>query len=115
MVTISISTKANRAITTASILFLKCSSALVPSDPMDDKLTPADPSDLANSIAFALWFNRRKRFHEGDKLMADITADHIIRYLDDCGYFVMKRPPIGGSAPRNPPSGWPHTKPEDRK
>lgn len=64
---------------------------------MDDKYTPADPSDLADSIAFALQFNRRKRFHEGDKLMADITADHIVRHLDNSGFVVMKKPPaLGG-------------------
>jgi hypothetical protein len=60
---------------------------------MDDKLTPADPSDFAGSIAFALRFNRRKRFHEGDKLMADITADHIVRHLDNSGFVIMKKPP----------------------
>jgi hypothetical protein len=64
---------------------------------MDDKLTPADPSDLAQAIAFALRFNRRKRYHEGDKLMADLTADHIVRHLDLAGYVVMKKPrALGG-------------------
>jgi hypothetical protein len=53
---------------------------------MDDKLKPADPSDVAGSIAFALRFNRRKRFHEGDKLMAD-----------NSGFVIMKKPPaLGG-------------------
>ncbi|HEY3620924.1 MAG TPA: hypothetical protein VGL12_00720 [Roseiarcus sp.] len=68
---------------------------------MDDKLTPADPSDLAQAIAFALRFNRRKRYHEGDKLMADLTADHIVRYLDNAGYVVIKKPPApgGGDSP----------------
>jgi hypothetical protein len=72
---------------------------------MDDKLKPADPSDVAGSIAFALRFNRRKRFHEGDKkrfhegdkLMADITADHIVRHLDNSGFVIMKKPPAGGA------------------
>jgi hypothetical protein len=62
--------------------FMKCSKAYVSSEAMDDKLTPADPSDVAGSIAFALRFNGRKRFHEGDKLMAYITADHIVQ--PDC-------------------------------
>jgi hypothetical protein len=47
-----------------------CSPALVSSATMDDKLTPADPSDLAQAIAFALRFDRRKRYNEGDQLMA---------------------------------------------
>ena len=72
------------------------SDAVVSSVTMNDKLTPADLSDVAGSIAFALRFNRRKRFHEGDKLMADITADHIIRHLDNSGYVIMKKPPAPG-------------------
>jgi hypothetical protein len=45
----------------------------------DDRLTPADPQDFADSIAFALEFKGSKRFHEGDKLMAELTANHIVR------------------------------------
>jgi len=41
---------------------------------MDDKLTPADPSDLAQSISFSLRFNGRKRFHQGDEFMADMGS-----------------------------------------
>ena len=64
---------------------------------MDDKAQTADPADVADSIAFALRFNRRKRFHEGNKLMADITPDHIIRHLDNSGFVIMKKPPaLGG-------------------
>jgi hypothetical protein len=51
----------------------------------DDKLTPADPSDLAQSISFALRFDGRKRFHRGDEFMANLTADHIVRYLERGG------------------------------
>lgn len=67
----------------------------------DDKLTPVDLSDLAHSVAFALRFNGRKRFHQGDEFMANLTADHIVRYLDRCGYVVMKKPPAlgGGDSP----------------
>jgi hypothetical protein len=47
-----------RALATGSNSFLKCSRPLVSSATMDDKLTPADPSDLANAIAFAFRFNK---------------------------------------------------------
>jgi hypothetical protein len=83
--------------------------------PDDEKLTPADPDDLAASIAFALKFEGRKRWHDADALMADIVAKRLIRYLERARYIVMKRPPIGVSAPQNPPPSWPHTKPEDLK
>jgi hypothetical protein len=38
--------------------------------PDDDKLTPADPQDLADSIAFALRFSGRKRVHDADAFMS---------------------------------------------
>jgi hypothetical protein len=81
----------------------------------DEKLTPADPSDLAHSISFALRFDGRKRFHRGDEFMANVTADHIVRHLEQSGFVVMRRPPIGGSAPRNPPASYPQTRSEDLK
>lgn len=81
----------------------------------DEKLTPADPADLAASLAFALKFEGRKRWHDADALMADIVAQRLVRYLERARYVVMKRPPIGGSAPLNPPASYPMTKPEDLK
>lgn len=83
--------------------------------PDDEKLTPADPEDVANSISFALRFNGRQRFHEGDKLMAEITADHILRHLERCRFVILKRPPIGGSAPLNPSPSYPPTPFDDSK
>jgi hypothetical protein len=65
--------------------------------PDDDNLTPADPRDLADAIAFALKFSGRKRVHDADAFMAKITADRIVRHLEQSQYVVMKRPPIAGS------------------
>jgi hypothetical protein len=80
-----------------------------------EKLTPADASDIADSVAFALLFSGRKRVHDSDRMTASIAAQRIVRHLEKCGYVLMKRPPIGGSAPQNPPPGWPYTKREDMK
>ena len=67
--------------------------------PDDDKLTPADPRDLADSIAFALRFDGRKRVHHADDYMARIAAERLVDYLARAGYVVMKRPPsVGGAA-----------------
>jgi hypothetical protein len=82
---------------------------------LEEKRTPADPEDLAASIAFALKFEGRKRWHDADTLMADIVAKRLIRYLERARYVVMKRPPIGGSAPLKTPASYPQTKPEDLK
>jgi hypothetical protein len=86
-----------------------------PMPDFEEKLTPADSADLARSLAFALKFEGRKRWHDADALVADIFAKRLIRYLERARYVLMKRPPIGGSAPRNPPPGWPHTARENLK
>jgi hypothetical protein len=78
--------------------------------PDDEKLTPADPQDLADAIAFALQFSGRKRARDTDGFMAKITGDRIVRHLEQSRYVVMKKPPIGGTAPLQYPEGWPHTK-----
>jgi hypothetical protein len=65
-----------------------------------DKLTPAEPCDLADAIAFALRFEGRKRVHQADEYMAAIGAEHVVRHLERAGFVVMKKPPLGGhSAP----------------
>jgi hypothetical protein len=81
----------------------------------DPKLTPADASDIAESISFALLFSGKKRIHDNDRLTASITAKHIVRHLERCGYVLMKKPLLTGSAPLNPPASYPHTKPEDMR
>jgi hypothetical protein len=62
----------------------------------DEKLSPADPQDLADSVAFALLFSGRKRVHDADRSMAAIAADRIVRHLERSGYVILKKPPIGG-------------------
>ena len=64
-----------------------------------DTLTPASPEDLARSLAFALRFSGRKRVHDADEYMADIVARRLVEHLRLSGFVVMKKPPIGGSAP----------------
>jgi hypothetical protein len=65
--------------------------------PDGGKLTPADPSYIADSIAFALLFSGRKRVHDSDKYMAAIAADRIVRHLERTRFVVMKKPPaLGG-------------------
>jgi hypothetical protein len=65
--------------------------------PDDEKLRPADPSDIAGSIAFALLFSGRKRVHDSDTYMAAIVADRIVRHLERARFVVMKRPPAPGA------------------
>jgi len=73
----------------------------------DDKLTPVDPSDLADAIAFSLIFSGRKRVHDSDKFTARIATDRIRRHLEIAGYVVMKQPPIGGAGYNSGQTGIP--------
>ena len=75
--------------------------------PNDEKLSPAEPQDLAGSIAFALLFSGRKRVHDSDKYMAAIVADRVVRHLERAGFVVMKRPPIGGAGDNPGRTGTP--------
>ena len=71
-------------------------SAIVRAMP-EDKLKPAEPGDLAESIAFALCFSGRKRVHDSETFTARIAADRIVRHLERSGFVVMKKPPsVGG-------------------
>jgi hypothetical protein len=40
----------------------------------DQKLTAAEPNDLANSLSFALRFEGRRSEHDADRLNADIVS-----------------------------------------
>ncbi len=66
--------------------------------PDADKLTPADPSDLAAALAYALRYQGRERVRKTDELMSAIVAKRLVEYLERAGFVVMKRPPIGGAA-----------------
>jgi hypothetical protein len=64
-----------------------------------DKLTPADPSDLTATLAYALRYQGRKRVHNADEVMAEIVAKRLVEHLERSGFVVMKRPAeIGGAA-----------------
>ena len=60
------------------------------SDP-EEKLTPADPDDLAAALAFALRFSGRKRAHDADTFMAEIVAKRLVGHLERSRFVVMKR------------------------
>ena len=45
---------------------------------------------LADTLAFALRFNRGKRTHDADDAMAAIVARRLIEHLEGAGYVVTK-------------------------
>jgi hypothetical protein len=74
----------------------------------DAKLTPVDPADLADALAFALRYDGRKRSHQGDEFMARITAERLVEHLTKSRFVIMQRPPL----PRHSTSGGPTTRRE---
>jgi hypothetical protein len=66
--------------------------------PDPDKLTPADPRDLAEAIAFALRYRGGKRVHQADEYLARIAAERIVEHLTRARFVVMKQPPDAGGA-----------------
>jgi hypothetical protein len=63
----------------------------------DQKLTPAEPDDLASALSFALRHEGRKSQHDSDRLNADIVARRLVRHLDRAGYVVIRSRPLRGT------------------
>jgi hypothetical protein len=63
--------------------------------------------DVSALIAvLALRFNGRKRVHDADKLMAQITAERLVEHLKRSGYVVMHKPPLGQHGAPGNLAGW---------
>ena len=58
---------------------------------MPDALTPADPSDLAAALAYALRYQRHKRVHNADEIMAVIVAKRLVEHLERAGLWTNSR------------------------
>ena len=63
-----------------------------------ERLTPADPHELADAIAFALRYRGRKRVHDADDMAARIVAERLVDFLARAGFVIMRRPPLSGGA-----------------
>ncbi len=63
-------------------------------------LQPAEPKDIADALAFALRYSGRKRVSDSAELMAAIVAKRLVEHLDRCGFVILRKPPVSGSAPR---------------
>jgi hypothetical protein len=50
--------------------------------PDADKLTPADPHDIADAVALALRFDGRRRVYQADEYVAAIAAERVVCHLE---------------------------------
>ena len=64
-----------------------------------EPLAPASAEDIADALAFALRYSGRKRVHDSAEIMAAIVAKRLVEHLDRCGFVILRKPPIPGSAP----------------
>ena len=58
-----------------------------------DRLTPAEPGDLADAIAFALRYSGGKRVRDADEVMAAIAARRIVGHLQAARFRVRCKKP----------------------
>ena len=78
-----------------------------------DRLTPAEPRDLADAIAFALRYSGGKRVRDADEVGATIAARRIVEHLRGARYLVMKRPLAERAARRELAAPLSAAEPED--
>lgn len=56
-----------------------------------DHLQPTNPDDVAEAMSHALLFERgRRRGHHADGVIAQVTADLLVRHMLARGYVIMK-------------------------
>jgi hypothetical protein len=61
---------------------------------MDEQhLRPAESSEVAYALSFALRSDGRKQFRHASEFAAQITAEHLMRHLHQSGFRIMKVPP----------------------
>ncbi|MEA2727746.1 MAG: hypothetical protein QOF70_2221 [Acetobacteraceae bacterium] len=67
--------------------------------PMTDtpNLRPATSDEIAETLSFALRYDGRKRVHHADELMAKITADRLVKHLEQTGYVYADEEALSSS------------------
>lgn len=61
-----------------------------------DKLTLADPAEVAEALAHTLRYSGRRRVHIADEYMAHIIGKRLVERLDEAGFVVLRKLPVGG-------------------
>ena len=65
------------------------------------KLLPTATEELEQDLAYALCHDGKKQFKHSGETMAQITVSHLVRWLAQSGFVVMKQPPavVTGDCP----------------
>lgn len=67
-------------------------------------LRPATQDEIADTLAFALQFDGRRRVRHADSFIAQIAAKRLVEHLERSGFVVMRKPPA--PAHKAPDTGW---------
>ena len=54
------------------------------------KLLPTTAAELELGLAYALRHDGKKQFKHSSETMAQITASHLVRWLDQSGFVVLR-------------------------
>jgi hypothetical protein len=72
--------------------------------------------NLETALALALTSGKALARSQAAETISKAVAERLVAHLEQSGFVIMRKPiPLGGSAPRNPPRSWQHTKPEELK
>jgi len=67
--------------------------------------SPCVRRGIATALSFALRYDGRKRVHDAADAMARITAERLVRHLQQSGFVIMKAPAAVAPTTANmPPS-----------
>jgi hypothetical protein len=95
------------------LLLLSQSGAIVRRCPTPRSSRPQAATTLIPALALALTSGRALARSQAAETMSKIVTERLVAELEVSGFVVMRKPIVGGSAPRNTPAGWPYT-PKDR-
>jgi hypothetical protein len=56
-------------------------------------LRPASADEIVDALAFSLRYDGRKRVRDAEDAMARITAQRLVRHLQQSGFMLMKTAP----------------------
>lgn len=54
-------------------------------------LRPASPTEIEETLSFALRYSGKRRVRDADGVMARLTAERLVQHLQQSGFVLMKR------------------------
>ena len=68
-------------------------------------LREATVDEIAETLAFSLRFDGKRRVHDADATMARITAERLVQHLQRSGFVILKKPALAAHKAWGPVEG----------